>query len=152
MVMSRRSRLRPVHQTAVRLQGTREWNLLWATLTDAASELALQRMELDVNAPSLREGYHAKWENTRRVADDRLWRFEMPLMAVGHRVGHIRITAERSSSASGSLEGLQGMLHNVEERLTIMLHDAAKPAIVSPLPAVLAGESSRVAPAGSLSR
>lgn len=131
MVTSRGSHRRPVKQSAVRLQGTREWNLLWATLTDAAVELSLQRIELDVNAPSLREGYHAKWESTPHVADDRLWRFEMPLIAVGHRVGHIRIAAERTAAdVGGDFERVQAMLDDIEDRLGNMLHDAAVPAAI----------------------
>ncbi|MBL8851464.1 MAG: undecaprenyl/decaprenyl-phosphate alpha-N-acetylglucosaminyl 1-phosphate transferase [Planctomycetaceae bacterium] len=130
MVSARRATPRDVKQSIVRLQGTREWNLLWAMLTEAAGELSLQHVELDVNAPSLREGYHAKWESATRIADEKLWRFEMPLIAVGHRVGHIRISAARTSSAASTEVGrLHDLLDELEDRLARMLRDAAMPAV-----------------------
>jgi UDP-GlcNAc:undecaprenyl-phosphate GlcNAc-1-phosphate transferase len=129
IIGGRRASRPNVKQSIVRLQGTREWNLLWATLTEAAADLSLKQVELDVNAPSLREGYHAKWESASRAAEEKLWRFEMPLVAVGHRVGHIRIAAERASkTASTDLACLQSMLDDFEDRLAQMLKDAATPA------------------------
>lgn len=117
-------------QTAVRLQGNREWNLLWSILSEAAADLDLQRIELDVNAPSLREGYHAKWESRSHVGPEKQWRFDMPLMAVGHKVGHIRIFAERtSSSAAGEMERVLFMLEEFESQLSVMLRDAEIPAV-----------------------
>ena len=111
-------------QTEVRLQGNRQWNLLWSTLTAAADEIELQRLELDVNAPSLKEGYHAKWENTTRVSDELLWRFELPLVALGHKVGHVRIAAERKlDSAAGEVDQVLFILDGFEERLSAMLSD-----------------------------
>jgi UDP-GlcNAc:undecaprenyl-phosphate GlcNAc-1-phosphate transferase len=116
------------NQSAVRLQGNREWNLLWAALTDAAEELPLQRIELDVNAPSLREGYHATWESDRQLSAEKQWRFEMPLFAVGHKVGHIRIAAERTAdSATVEIERLLSMLDDIEVRLDTLLRDLSVP-------------------------
>jgi len=125
-------------QSAVRLQGNREWNLLWAALTETAEELPLQRIELDVNAPSLREGYHATWESSRALSGEKQWRFEMPLFAVGHKVGHIRIAAERTSdSATVEIERLLAMLDDVEVQLDALLRDLSEPASHAPAGAVV---------------
>jgi UDP-GlcNAc:undecaprenyl-phosphate GlcNAc-1-phosphate transferase len=82
----------PPRQLEVRLQGSADWRPLWLTLTSAASRLNLQQLRLDVNAPSLHEGYHARWE---RSGDDgerpRLWRAEIPLTARGLAVGRLEI-------------------------------------------------------------
>lgn len=130
MIGGRQSREGGNLEVAVRLQGTREWNVIWSSLINAAADLSLQSMELDVNAPSLREGYHAKWRSPSRVADERLWRFEMPVMAVGHSVGHIRIAAERTAhGASANLARLQEILDDFEKLLGNMLHDAALPTV-----------------------
>lgn len=144
-------------QSSVRLQGNRKWDLLWATLTQAADDFPLQRLELDVNAPSLREGYHAKWESAAHAGEEKLWRFEMPLMAVGHKVGHIRITAERTSeSAVFEVERLLAMLDDFESRLGRMLTDVtvtlpeagAAAAVPAPLARTTLGGAS--VPAGSV--
>jgi len=128
------------NQSAVRLQGNREWNLLWAALTETAEELPLQRIELDVNAPSLREGYHATWESSRALSGEKQWRFEMPLFAVGHKVGHIRIAAERTSdSASVEIERLLSMLEDVEVRLDTLLRDLSEPSAHAAAGGVLKG-------------
>lgn len=133
IVAVRSSRTGNGNQSSVRLQGNREWNQLWTALTAVAEEFPLQRIELDVNAPSLREGYHAKWESDRQLNAERQWRFEMPLIAVGHRVGHIRIAAERTSdSATLDMERLLVMLDDVEQRLDVMLRDAAVPQPAAP--------------------
>jgi hypothetical protein len=139
-VSVRSSRQGNGNQSAVRLQGSREWNLLWAALTETAEELPLQRIELDVNAPSLREGYHATWESSRTLSGEKQWRFEMPLFAVGHKVGHIRIAAERTSdSASVEIERLLAMLEDVEVRLDALLRDLSEPASHAPAGGVLKG-------------
>jgi UDP-GlcNAc:undecaprenyl-phosphate GlcNAc-1-phosphate transferase len=79
-------------QLEVRLQGSADWRPLWLTLKSAASRLNLERVRLDVNAPALHEGYHARWE---RTGDDgelpRLWRAEIPFTARGLAVGRVEI-------------------------------------------------------------
>lgn len=126
IVAVRSSRTRNGNQSEVRLQGNRAWNQLWTALTAVAEEFPLQRIELDVNAPSLREGYHANWQSDRQLSAERQWRFEMPLIAMGHRVGHIRIAAERmSESATIDMERLLVMLDDIEQRLDVLLRDAA---------------------------
>ena len=51
-----------VHQIKVHLQGSADWNELWRDLTGSAQELGLKTMTLDVNAPAMHEGYHARWD------------------------------------------------------------------------------------------
>ena len=48
--------------SAVRLQGSRPWEVLWHSLTDAGQHLSLAKIHLDVNIPSLHEGYSALLE------------------------------------------------------------------------------------------
>src|SRR5205085_264126 len=49
-------------QIAVHLQGTTEWQRLWVQLTQHAETRRLVYLRLDVNAPALHEGYHARWD------------------------------------------------------------------------------------------
>jgi UDP-GlcNAc:undecaprenyl-phosphate GlcNAc-1-phosphate transferase len=79
-------------QLVVRLQGTANWKGLWTTLTAAAEQLNLQRMCLDVNAPALHEGYHARWDRAHEDGEvPSLWRAAIPITASGNIVGRLEI-------------------------------------------------------------
>jgi UDP-GlcNAc:undecaprenyl-phosphate GlcNAc-1-phosphate transferase len=78
-------------QVEVHLQGSADWRALWARLTACASELELHSVRLDVNAPAIHEGYHARWDCQADVASDGLWRAEIPLTAWGHPVGRLEV-------------------------------------------------------------
>jgi UDP-GlcNAc:undecaprenyl-phosphate GlcNAc-1-phosphate transferase len=74
------------NQSAVHLQGSLNWNELWAGVKDLCEPLNLMAVRLDVNAPAIHEDYHARWDSTADDADDDVvWRAEIPL-AVGKQV------------------------------------------------------------------
>jgi UDP-GlcNAc:undecaprenyl-phosphate GlcNAc-1-phosphate transferase len=83
---------RPAHQQEVRLQGTADWTRLWLRLTAEAARRNLSELRLDVNAPALHEGYHARWDRfvpeTEHASE---WRAEIPLALGGHDVGRVAI-------------------------------------------------------------
>lgn len=81
------------HQTAVRLQGTADWQALWQQLAACAEQLPLKSLRLDVNAPFLHEGYHASWDRiAASVEENTLWRAELPLTATnGQLVGRLEM-------------------------------------------------------------
>jgi UDP-GlcNAc:undecaprenyl-phosphate/decaprenyl-phosphate GlcNAc-1-phosphate transferase len=82
-------------QLAVHLQGDREWERLWTDLREAAFDLPVNNIELNVNAPMIEEDFHASW--TRRTTDvETIWRFDLPLVVLGHQIGHLRMVGERS--------------------------------------------------------
>jgi UDP-GlcNAc:undecaprenyl-phosphate GlcNAc-1-phosphate transferase len=90
-----------VHQIEVRLQGSARWTDLWQELTKAAQELQLKSICLDVNAPLLHEGYHARWG--RLNGDNGLlepWRVEIPLALHGQSVGRLAIEGDRVDGAT----------------------------------------------------
>jgi UDP-GlcNAc:undecaprenyl-phosphate GlcNAc-1-phosphate transferase len=80
-------------QTEVRLQGSADWKELWNAITAQAAALDLRQVRLDVNAPSLHEGYHARWDRGRDDGEEapHLWRAEIPLTAGGQPVGRLEI-------------------------------------------------------------
>jgi UDP-GlcNAc:undecaprenyl-phosphate GlcNAc-1-phosphate transferase len=91
-VMSLLQTTRHTQQMEVRLQGTGDWQRLWILLTDEAVRLNLQQMLLDVNAPSLHEGYHARWSRFHDAGEaPTLWRFEIPLSQNGCSIGRLLI-------------------------------------------------------------
>jgi UDP-GlcNAc:undecaprenyl-phosphate/decaprenyl-phosphate GlcNAc-1-phosphate transferase len=77
-------------QLEVRLQGTAAWKDLWHALLLRASGLNLRQVLLDVNAPSLHEGYHARWDGVAEANEERpLWHVEIPMTASGVSVGRL---------------------------------------------------------------
>jgi UDP-GlcNAc:undecaprenyl-phosphate GlcNAc-1-phosphate transferase len=75
------------HQLEVRLQGSADWKELWQALTARAVRLNLKAIHLDVNAPAVHEGYHARWDRRRDEQDiPGLWRVEIPLLVQSHPV------------------------------------------------------------------
>jgi UDP-GlcNAc:undecaprenyl-phosphate GlcNAc-1-phosphate transferase len=86
------------HEVEVRLQGSADWRALWRRLLGCADGLNLSGLVLDVNAPAVQEGYHARW--FRRAGrggreEPELWSADIPLAAAGQAVGRITITGER---------------------------------------------------------
>src|SRR5262249_41183307 len=57
------------HALEVRLQGSADWKELWRSLTVCASKLDLKTVRLDVNAPAIYEGYHARWDRFAQDAE-----------------------------------------------------------------------------------
>jgi UDP-GlcNAc:undecaprenyl-phosphate GlcNAc-1-phosphate transferase len=77
-----RKSARAAKQSAVRLQGSLDWAELWAELTEAAQPMNLRTVCLDVNAPALHEGYHARWDRGVNEAEGEVvWRADIPLTA-----------------------------------------------------------------------
>jgi UDP-GlcNAc:undecaprenyl-phosphate GlcNAc-1-phosphate transferase len=74
----------------VRLQGTAAWKDLWSALLERAGDLNLRQLLLDVNAPALHEGYHARWDGVVETSEGRsLWHVEIPMTARGLSVGRL---------------------------------------------------------------
>ena len=83
---------RPAHQQEVRLQGTVDWTRLWEPLTAEAARHNVRALHLDVNAPALHEGYHARWDRFDPELEGATeWRAEIPLTLQGQDVGRVAI-------------------------------------------------------------
>jgi UDP-GlcNAc:undecaprenyl-phosphate GlcNAc-1-phosphate transferase len=80
------------NQSAVHLQGSLNWNELWAGVKDLCEPLNLKAVRLDVNAPAIHEGYHARWDRMADDAEDRVvWRAEIPLEVRKQVIGRLEI-------------------------------------------------------------
>ena len=120
-------------QSITRLQGNREWEQLWTGLTEAVRDMPVTRVELDVNCPALHEGYHGAWKRHTTADEDRIWRFDLPLVAAEHQVGHVRVTGVRTeSSAAMEMEKLLELLDSFEEGLKQLLGERCEVIEVAP--------------------
>lgn len=117
VVSPRRRKSQEAWDDAVRLQGTRQWELLWETLTESATKLELVQVRLDVNVPRLGEGYHASWSRPHDGNHDRLWRLEMPLIADHRVMGYLKVIGERGGDAGQNLERLLELMEQIEAHL-----------------------------------
>ena len=85
-----------VRQESVRLQGSRNWDELWNTLTDFAERYELSQVRLDLNVAWLHEGYHAVWERNENRDQEDTWMTRMPLSANGRSIGRLELTGQVS--------------------------------------------------------
>src|SRR5438067_6631934 len=83
-------------ELSIRLQGTADWDEVWADLTGCAGPLNLQAVCLDVNAPAMHENYHARWDRAGAgFPETHLWRVEIPLFGHGQVIGRLAIEGGR---------------------------------------------------------
>ncbi len=91
---------RRAQAVCVRLQGQRQWNLLWESLTERAQKLQLLHLELDVNLPAMKEGFHASWHQPSPRERHECWCIELPLFVRGRPVGRLQASGERREQPS----------------------------------------------------
>jgi UDP-GlcNAc:undecaprenyl-phosphate GlcNAc-1-phosphate transferase len=116
-----------VHQSAVRLQGSADWKDVWRHVTDCAEELQLQAVCLDVNAPALHEGFHARWGRVPADAETRtFWRAEIPLAVRGQIVGRLEFAGQYDGEPVGEkIAQVAGIVEGVEFALAGLTSPAA---------------------------
>jgi UDP-GlcNAc:undecaprenyl-phosphate GlcNAc-1-phosphate transferase len=85
--------------SSFRLQGTREWDLLWQALTEYAEKMQLAEMKLDINLAAIQEGYHASWRRRSNCERREMWRTEAPLFVGQHLIGRLSISGVRDVNA-----------------------------------------------------
>jgi UDP-GlcNAc:undecaprenyl-phosphate GlcNAc-1-phosphate transferase len=125
---------RPVHQQEVRLQGTVDWTRLWARLTAEAARRNLRELRLDVNAPAMHEGYHARWDRfdpeSEHITE---WRAEIPLSLHGHDVGRVAIAGpDDGEPAWVKLAAFSALVEGFTAELTPAPVAAAAPHLPTP--------------------
>jgi UDP-GlcNAc:undecaprenyl-phosphate GlcNAc-1-phosphate transferase len=109
-----------IHQSAVHMQGSADWNELWQRVVVSAVQLQFKAVRLDVNAPALKEGYHARWGRVQTDLDTpRYWRVEVPLSADGQAIGRLEVVGLRSGEPIS--DGMIKVGKLVEELETAMI-------------------------------
>lgn len=143
---------RAVRHQAVRLQGSRNWEIVWATLTEFAERQGLCRVHLDLNVPWLHEGFHATWQRSR--LPDRLerWSTSLPIHTDGRVLGRLDVTGPVPSGRNfEALTQLANILEDLEPQIEGLLSEPIlKAPVVSIEPAT--AEVDDMAPALAPSR
>lgn len=124
---------------AVRLQGTADWDLVWAELVSHARRLDLHNVCLDVNAPVMHENYHARWANPSPGRRDRVLQIVIPLVGRGDAsLGQLTLAVSRDARPlSEVLATFAGMVEVIENRaatLPVPIRPQPEPATPEPAP------------------
>ena len=114
----------------VRLQGSHDWDEMWDSLVESASDYGLSRMKLTINMPAVHEAFYADWKapKIQRPPADTLWRVSHPLMIGEEIVGKFEVVgvsddSERSTLSQmiqvlDFLEPIEENIRSVKELLT----------------------------------
>jgi UDP-GlcNAc:undecaprenyl-phosphate GlcNAc-1-phosphate transferase len=126
----------------VRLQGYRQWERVWESLTEQADRLGLVRMRLVLNMAVLEEGFYATWHGHAYNNCPQRWRVELPLFARGQSVGRLLVMGQPGSEgAFRELEVVMAVLAPLEDMLNDIASDQhlqpVVPQVVMPARAAL---------------
>jgi UDP-GlcNAc:undecaprenyl-phosphate GlcNAc-1-phosphate transferase len=130
---------RQAHQVQVHLQGSANWQELWGRLTAVAERLQLRSVRLDVNAPAIHEGYHARWESRFDPIEDGLWRAEIPLSARGHLAGRLEISGLRDERAVWlKVAQMAALCEEIENTVSNLTAEGEETTLIGPPPTLAA--------------
>jgi len=109
-----------IRQSAIRLQGSREWDQLWQAMVDSADDYRLVKMKLAINIPALHEVYFANWETAKKPKEeaDKIWTIVHPLLVDDQKVGHVELYGLPDSvqgSTPGQMMQVLDFLDPIEE-------------------------------------
>lgn len=116
--------LREARETTARLQGSREWRVLWAALTESAEKLQLTKINLDLNVPAISENFHGNWSSNGHEERQSEWKLKLPLAVAGHSAGSLTIAGNRDDrSACPNIELILEIVEPFEARLRDLTFD-----------------------------
>ena len=96
-----------------RLQGSRDWNMMWQSITEFAEKLDLVEIKIDLNLAAMQEGFHATWRQPSVIEKQERWSTDFPLFAENHLIGRVWISGERSAGKT-SCEAIQQFMELFE--------------------------------------
>jgi UDP-GlcNAc:undecaprenyl-phosphate/decaprenyl-phosphate GlcNAc-1-phosphate transferase len=132
-----------IRQQVVKLQGTRDWEIVWDTLVEFSEKHRLARVSMDLNMPWLHEGFHANWHRSQMPEYSERWNVRLPLLHQDRVLGHLEFVGRHSegdtllilSRLSELLETMSTDIENmVDEFISAKSHAAAEiPLVESPV-------------------
>jgi UDP-GlcNAc:undecaprenyl-phosphate GlcNAc-1-phosphate transferase len=120
-------------EVKVRLQGTLAWQELWDSVIACARRLNLAAVRLDVNAPALQEGYHARWDRPQPELEGvALWRAEVPLLAHGKTLGRLEVLgAQDHEPVWQKIALLARLVEDFEATAAVLTDPVLKPTLTN---------------------
>ena len=96
-----------------RLQGSRDWNMMWQSITEFAEKLELVEVKLDLNLAAMQEGFHATWRQPSDSEKQDRWSADVPLFAEEHLVGRLFVCGIKPTGKT-SCEAIQMFMELLE--------------------------------------
>ncbi len=116
-----------MHDEKIQLNGNRDWQRLWSTLTEFAERFNMDAVQLMVHLPQLDEAYHASWQKKSNTDAHETWKSSIPLIVNQMNVGHIHVTgAVGEGSICKWMSDLIGGLQAFEAELISLINDVKK--------------------------
>ncbi|MEP3477712.1 MAG: MraY family glycosyltransferase [Fuerstiella sp.] len=113
-----------MHDEKIQLNGNRDWQRLWLTLTEFAERFNMDAVQLMVHLPQIDEAYHASWKKNSKTDVHETWRSSIPLIVNNMSVGHIHVTgAVGEGSICKWMSDLIGGLEAFEAELIALIND-----------------------------
>jgi len=109
-------------QYVFRIQGSRDWNLMWQSVIEYADKLNLIDVKLDVNLAALQEGFHAAWRRPSRSEKSQRWSAEVPLFSGEHVIGLLSVFGNRPQGMSSceTINQLMELLEPLEAEIVAL--------------------------------
>ncbi|MEQ1828969.1 MAG: MraY family glycosyltransferase [Pirellula sp.] len=113
-----------VRQQMVRLQGSRQWETVWSSLTEFAEKQELSKISLDLNMPWLHEGFHASWHKNKMPEFSERWFVKLPILFDGKVLGRIEAFGHhKNDNTYGVIIALTEMLEELQPSIQSIVCD-----------------------------
>lgn len=113
-----------VRHTSIRLQGSRNWDVAWATLVEYAEQHDLWRIKLDLNVAWLHEGFHGEWQRSRLPERAEQWTMRFPIEVDERQVGCMEIVGRGGGLTTYQLmDTLLEMTVDLQPRFESIVND-----------------------------
>jgi UDP-GlcNAc:undecaprenyl-phosphate GlcNAc-1-phosphate transferase len=113
-----------VRQQTVRLQGSRQWDIVWSTLVEFAEKHQLAKISLDLNMPWLHEGFHASWHKNKMPEFSERWFVKLPVVSEGRVLGRIEAFGHhQDANTFVVMSSLAEMLEELQPSIHSLVHD-----------------------------
>ena len=108
----------------VRLQGSREWDIIWSSLVEFAEKHGVAKVSLDLNMPWLHEGFHANWHVAKMPDSSERWALKIPVQSQGRILGRVEVVGQLVGTESYIvIERLMELLGELQPRIQAVLDD-----------------------------
>lgn len=109
-------------QYLFQLQGSRDWNNLWQSVTEYAEKMKLVEVRLDINLAARQEGFHAKWHGTSLCEKRERWSADIPLFARDHLIGNLKVTGNKPEGITSCelIQQFMDMLEPLESEIVAL--------------------------------
>ena len=133
-------------ESAVQLQGNRNWSEVWDELQEFSDENDLNEITFDINLPWLHESFHAKKRRHQDAREENSeWYAEVPLIVDGKIYGRVEILAERSRDHYAIISNLLKVTEDLESILKeITGMNGSNPLLASDRPEEATGQTAKL--------